>query len=230
MVQVNRMKSKNKMHKATTWLNDMHKYILAALAFFMAQAAVAAPLLYDIRYNPLMKGETQLQLVFDEALTFEPKVQVYNTPARIEMLFSDVGVDNGVRDVAVNQAGIKHVTSTMTSEGLKVTVSLERLKIYKTTAKDNIVSLHVSDNPITSDEADPLSAKNNYINTIQSIDFRRGEKGEGRVLVFLQDTQAAIDVHESGGKIVAEFHHTDILDDLLYQLDVLDFVCQPTGG
>ncbi len=217
------MKSKNKMHKATTWLNDMHKYILAALAFFMAQAAVAAPLLYDIRYNPLMKGETQLQLVFDEALTFEPKVQVYNTPARIEMLFSDVGVDNGVRDVAVNQAGIKHVTSTMTSEGLKVTVSLERLKIYKTTAKDNIVSLHVSDNPITSDEADPLSAKNNYINTIQSIDFRRGEKGEGRVLVFLQDTQAAIDVHESGGKIVAEFHHTDILDDLLYQLDVLDF-------
>ncbi|WP_405128702.1 type IV pilus secretin PilQ [Pseudoalteromonas sp. PB2-1] len=201
----------------------MHKYILAALAFFMAQAAVAAPLLYDIRYNPLMKGETQLQLVFDEALTFEPKVQVYNTPARIEMLFSDVGVDNGVRDVAVNQAGIKHVTSTMTSEGLKVTVSLERLKIYKTIAKDNIVSLHVSDNPITSDEADPLSAKNNYINTIQSIDFRRGEKGEGRVLVFLQDTQAAIDVHESGGKIVAEFHHTDILDDLLYQLDVLDF-------
>ncbi|MCF7500957.1 MULTISPECIES: type IV pilus secretin PilQ family protein [unclassified Pseudoalteromonas] len=223
MVQVNRMKSKNKMHKATTWLNDMHKYILAALAFFMAQAAVAAPLLYDIRYNPLMKGETQLQLVFDEALTFEPKVQVYNSPARIEMLFSDVGVDNNVRDVAVNQAGIKHVTSTMTSEGLKVTVSLERLKIYKTTAKDNIVSLHVSDNPITSDEADPLSAKNNYINTIQSIDFRRGEKGEGRVLVFLQDTQAAIDVHESGGKIVAEFHHTDILDDLLYQLDVLDF-------
>lgn len=217
------MKSKNKMHKATTWLNDMHKYILAALAFFMAQAAVAAPLLYDIRYNPLMKGETQLQLVFDEALTFEPKVQVYNSPARIEMLFSDVGVDNNVRDVAVNQAGIKHVTSTMTSEGLKVTVSLERLKIYKTTAKDNIVSLHVSDNPITSDEADPLSAKNNYINTIQSIDFRRGEKGEGRVLVFLQDTQAAIDVHESGGKIVAEFHHTDILDDLLYQLDVLDF-------
>ena len=44
-----------------------------------------------------MKGETQLQLVFDEALTFEPKVQVYNAPARIEMLFDDVGVDNEVQ-------------------------------------------------------------------------------------------------------------------------------------
>ena len=110
------------------------------------------------------------------------------------MLFSDVGVDNNVRDVEINQAGIKHVSSTMTSQGLKVTV-LERLKIYKTTAKDNIVTLHVSDNPITTDEsADPLSAKNNYINTVQSIDFRRGDKGEARLLVFLQDTQAAIDV------------------------------------
>ncbi|MEI8644303.1 type IV pilus secretin PilQ family protein [Pseudoalteromonas sp. Hal040] len=224
MVQVNLMKGKKKMHKGMAWLKYMHKFMLAALALIVAQTAIAAPLLYDVRYNPLMKGETQLQLVFDEALTFEPKVQVYNSPARIEMLFSNVGVDNEVRDVPVNQAGIKHVTSTLTADGLKVVVNLDKLKIYKTSAKDNIVTLHVSDNPIASeDTASGLTASNNFINTVQSIDFRRGEKGEARLLVFLQDTQAAIDVHESGGKIIAEFHHTDILDDLLYQLDVMDF-------
>ena len=224
MVQVNLMKGKKKMHKGMAWLKHMHKFMLAALALIVAQTAIAAPLLYDVRYNPLMKGETQLQLVFDEALTFEPKVQVYNSPARIEMLFSNVGVDNEVRDVPVNQAGIKHVTSTLTADGLKVVVNLDKLKIYKTSAKDNIVTLHVSDNPIASeDSASGLTASNNFINTVQSIDFRRGEKGEARLLVFLQDTQAAIDVHESGGKIIAEFHHTDILDDLLYQLDVMDF-------
>ena len=218
------MKGKKKMHKGMAWLKHMHKFMLAALALIVAQTAIAAPLLYDVRYNPLMKGETQLQLVFDEALTFEPKVQVYNSPARIEMLFSNVGVDNEVRDVPVNQAGIKHVTSTLTADGLKVVVNLDKLKIYKTSAKDNIVTLHVSDNPIASeDSASGLTASSNFINTVQSIDFRRGEKGEARLLVFLQDTQAAIDVHESGGKIIAEFHHTDILDDLLYQLDVMDF-------
>ncbi|MEG3345911.1 type IV pilus secretin PilQ family protein [Pseudoalteromonas sp. B5MOD-1] len=224
MVQVNLMKGKKKMHKGMAWLKHMHKFMLAALALILTQTAIAAPLLYDVRYNPLMKGETQLQLVFDEALTFEPKVQVYNAPARIEMLFSNVGVDNEVRDVPVNQAGIQHVTSTLTADGLKVVVTLDKLKIYKTMAKDNIVTLHVSDNPITTDDsADGLTASSNFINTVQSIDFRRGEKGEARLLVFLQDTQAAIDVHESGGKIIAEFHHTDILDDLLYQLDVMDF-------
>ena len=218
------MKGEKKMHKGMAWLKHINKCVLAALALIVAQTAIAAPLLYDVRYNPLMQGETQLQLVFDEALTFEPKIQVYNSPARIEMLFSNVGVDNEVRDVPVNQAGIQHVTSTMTEDGLKVIVSLDKLKIYKTTAKDNIVTLHVSDNPITTDDSkDGLTASNNYINTVQSIDFRRGEKGEARLLVFLQNTQAAINVYESGGKIIAEFHHTDILDDLLYQLDVIDF-------
>lgn len=115
----------------------------------------------------------------------------------------------------------------MTSNGLKVTVHLERLKIYETQVNNNLVSLRISDNPLTEqaltteDAADSIGGS--YINRIQSIDFRRGEKGEAKVLVFLQDTQAAIEVHESGGKIIAEFHHTDILDDLLYELDVLDF-------
>ena len=179
MVQVNLMKGKKKMHKGMAWLKHMHKFMLAALALILMQTAIAAPLLYDVRYNPLMKGETQLQLVFDEALTFEPKVQVYNAPARIEMLFSNVGVDNEVRDVPANQAGIQHVTSTLTADGLKVVVTLDKLKIYKTMAKDNIVTLHVSDNPIaTDDSADGLTASSNFINTVQSIDFRRGEKGE----------------------------------------------------
>ena len=141
------------------WLKHMRKYMFAALTLLVAQSVVAAPVLYDVRYNPIMKDETQLQLVFDEALTFEPKVQVYNAPARIEMLFDDVGVDKEVQTVNINQAGIQQVTSTMTTDGLKVVVMLDKLKIYKTTAKDNVYTLHVSDNPIASDEStDPLSA------------------------------------------------------------------------
>ena len=39
----------------------------------------------------------------------------------------------------------------------------------------------------------------------------------------MQENMAAIDVREEAGKVVVEFHNTDILDDLLYQLDVLDY-------
>ena len=141
MVQINHIKGKNKMHKGMAWLKHMRKYMFAALTLLVAQSVVAAPVLYDVRYNPIMKDETQLQLVFDEALTFEPKVQVYNAPARIEMLFDDVGVDKEVQTVNINQAGIQQVTSTMTTDGLKVVVMLDKLKIYVINLSSSYVAL-----------------------------------------------------------------------------------------
>ncbi len=216
------------MHKDVLWLHRISRTLLAAVALVTVNSAIAGPLLYDVRYNPLLKGETELQLVFDEELTFEPKVQVFNSPARIEMFFDSAELEVGLNDVEVNQAGISSVTNVLTNSGLKVTVNLDRLKIYETEVHNNLVSIRVSDNPLTEPENEDVvmdsgDESGNYINRIQSIDFRRGEKGEAKVLVFLQDTQAAIEVHESGGKIYADFHHTDILDDLLYELDVLDF-------
>lgn len=208
-----------------------HHRILSALLFvfllLMTKAVSAAPLLYDVRYNPLLKGETELQLVFDEELQQQPAVQVFNSPARIELLFDGVELDEGLTNIAINQAGISNITSMMTSAGLKVTINLDRLKIYETEVNNNLVSIRISDNPLTEQilttSEDKPAYTSNYINGIQAIDFRRGEKGEAKVLVYLQDTQAAVEVHESGGKIIAEFHHTDILDDLLYELDVIDF-------
>ena len=228
MAQINNKKGKNRMHKDVLWLHRISRTLLAAVALVTANSAIAGPLLYDVRYNPLLKGETELQLVFDEELTFEPKVQVFNSPARIEMFFDTAELEVGLNDVEVNQAGISSVTNVLTNSGLKVTVNLDRLKIYETEVHNNLVSIRVSDNPLTESENEDVvmdsgDVSGNYINRIQSIDFRRGEKGEAKVLVFLQDTQAAIEVHESGGKIYADFHHTDILDDLLYELDVLDF-------
>jgi len=215
------------MHKDVLWHHRFQTMLFVILALFVAKTASAAPLLYDVRYNPLLKGETELQLVFDEELTQQPKIQVHNTPARIEMLFDGAELEQGLENVSVDHAGINSVSSVLTEQGLKVIVNLERLKIYETQVNNNLVSLRVSDNPLTEQASDESSngydASSAYINRIQSIDFRRGEKGEAKVLVFLQDTQAAIEVHESGGKIIAEFHHTDILDDLLYELDVLDF-------
>ncbi|MGE6450052.1 type IV pilus secretin PilQ [Pseudoalteromonas tetraodonis] len=227
MAQINKKKGIPYMHKGEC----SHHRILSALLFvfllLMTKAVSAAPLLYDVRYNPLLKGETELQLVFDEELQQQPAVQVFNSPARIELLFDGVELDEGLTNIAINQAGISNITSMMTSAGLKVIINLDRLKIYETEVNNNLVSIRISDNPLTEQilttSEDKPAYTSNYINGIQAIDFRRGEKGEAKVLVYLQDTQAAVEVHESGGKIIAEFHHTDILDDLLYELDVLDF-------
>ncbi|CAD2223266.1 Type IV pilus biogenesis protein PilQ [Pseudoalteromonas sp. 3J6] len=227
MAQINKKNGTPYMHKDECSHHRILTTLLFVFLLLMMKTVSAAPLLYDVRYNPLLKGETELQLVFDEELQQQPDVQVFNNPARIELLFNAVELDEGLANIVINQAGISNISSMMTSAGLKVTINLERLKIYEAEVNNNLFSIRISDNPlakqiVTTSEDAPARASN-YINGIQAIDFRRGEKGEAKVLVYLQDTQAAIEVHESGGKIIAEFHHTDILDDLLYELDVLDF-------
>jgi type IV pilus assembly protein PilQ len=68
-----------------------------------------------------------------------------------------------------------------------------------------------------------------FTNQIESIDFRRGEQGEAKVLVFLKNNSAAVDVTEQNGQIQLDFHDTGISDELLYQLDVLDFATVVKG-
>ena len=58
---------------------------------------------------------------------------------------------------------------------------------------------------------------------IEEIDFRRGEAGEGRIIVKLSDPGIGIDVSSQGGKIRIEFSATEIPESLQRRLDVSDF-------
>ncbi|ATD08759.1 type IV pilus assembly protein PilQ [Pseudoalteromonas piscicida] len=188
----------------------------------LSSIAHAIPMLYDIRYNPVPTGETQLQLVFDEKLNTEPKVRVVGESASIELFFQQAEFEESLKALSINKAGIQGITSELRDGGFAVSINMDELKLYKTEVKNNLVIVEVSNKPIVS-EQDQSQKVTAFINQIQAIDFRRGEKGEAKVLAFLEHNQAAIDVQERGGKIIADFHHIDIAEDLLYELDVLDF-------
>ncbi|MGH8519413.1 MAG: AMIN domain-containing protein, partial [Panacagrimonas sp.] len=58
---------------------------------------------------------------------------------------------------------------------------------------------------------------------ISAIDFRRGDRGEGRVVITLADPATPVDVAEEGGKVIARFKNAPVPDALVRRLDVLDF-------
>ena len=199
-------------------------YGWGAVLLLLSTHSLAAPLLYDIRYNPILPSETEIAFVFDEEVSAAPALQVFNQPSRIELLFTDTGVEPNLAEVQVGKSGISKLTTQSVSEGTKVVVYLDYLKLYQSRVENNIFYLHVSDTP-KSKPAQTANITPNYINTVQALDFRRGEKGEARVLIFLKENMAAVDVSKKAGKVMIEFHNTDILAELLYQLDVLDFFC-----
>ncbi len=58
---------------------------------------------------------------------------------------------------------------------------------------------------------------------IVGVDFRRGESGEGRVMVSLSDPSTVVDTREEAGKIVVDFLNTSLPQRLERKLDVVDF-------
>jgi len=62
-----------------------------------------------------------------------------------------------------------------------------------------------------------------YVNNIDSIDFKRGSEGQGKLLVYLGNSSVAVDIRRRDQQLIVEFQSTYIPDDLLYIMDVVDF-------
>lgn len=58
---------------------------------------------------------------------------------------------------------------------------------------------------------------------LNKIDFRRGDKGQGRIIINLSRNSAAVDIRRQGDKIVVDFLNSSIPGNLERRLDVLDF-------
>ncbi len=76
---------------------------------------------------------------------------------------------------------------------------------------------------LTQSLAPDTSTPHGFVNSIKSIDFKRGENGSGKLLVYLDNSSVAVDIRRRDNKLLAEFQSTFIIDDLLYVMDVLDF-------
>jgi len=58
---------------------------------------------------------------------------------------------------------------------------------------------------------------------LRNIDFRRGNAGEGRVVVDLSDNAVGIDLRQQGNSIIVDFQNTQLPKNLERRLDVTDF-------
>ncbi|MCB5227000.1 type IV pilus secretin PilQ family protein [Alishewanella sp. 16-MA] len=195
----------------------------------LALPASAAPLLYEVRFNPLLNGETEIEFVFDEPLLQEPDISLLNEPSRLNVRFAEAELEQRIADVAINNAGVSRVKSTLSEGGINSVISMDSLKVYRTRLDGNVYAVHLANSPQIVKAGSTSELNPSFINKLQAIDFRRGDKGEGRILVFLKENAAAVDVQERLGKLEIEFYNTDIPDELLYQLDVGDFATVVKG-
>jgi len=204
------------------------KAITALLLYCFAFTAWSSDLV-AIKYNTLQNDEIELQFEFSDDIVIQPEMKTAMNPAQIKITFDADKFNDSLLNTAIEHAGVNHVSVQKLSGKVVATVHLDQLAVFDVHQTKNIFSLilnkGVVNSPVT--QVNPLG--NSFINNIDSIDFRNGENDEAQILVYLDDSMVAVDVADKLGKLYIEFHNTQIIDDLLYKLDVTDFGTLVTG-
>ncbi|KGJ89727.1 type IV pilus secretin PilQ [Colwellia psychrerythraea] len=221
--------NQTKNYKSFTAIKGLWLTVLMLLTTsFLSLAANAATAsnneLVGISYNTIQSDQIVLVFSFSEDITTLPAVQTSMTPAFVEVTFDANVFGKELQETLVNHAGVKNIKLDATTGKVVALINLEKLAVFDV-ALNNDKEFAITFNYGESAEiVETLSpAGETFINHIESIDFRLNADNEGQVLVYLKDNMLAADVNDKLGKLNVEFHNTEIIDDLLYKLDVTDF-------
>lgn len=220
------------------------RFSVAMLSMSITPMLLAANL-KDLDVISLPGEKIELKLTFDEHVS-APKGYTIDQPARIALDLPNVtsllnqkrrtiGIGN-VRNLAVVQA--KNVTRLVVdlntlipyatrAEGNNIYITLGEVDSKKlaNATPQTAVSSSVSRQPLANNTkvATPTAIGNIAGNAIQNVDFRRGDNGEGNIVIKLSNSTISPDVQEQGSKIVLNFPKTQLPEALRVRLDVKDF-------
>ncbi len=157
-----------------------------------------------------------------------PAVFSVDRPARlsIDLPGTDLAVTERYRKIDVGN--VRAVATAEAKGRTRVVVELVQPEPYKLDVSGNTVVIDLGVDggaPATAPVAQQPTARPAMASgsSVTGVDFRRGEKGEGRVQIRLSNPKTNADVTTESGKIVARFRDTALAASLSKRLDVLDF-------
>jgi len=223
------IKKTNRLHKnLETALLMLGICLLIVPASFSWASGLA---ITNVNFSALTGDKVQIQLELDGPAV-APKIFQTDNPARIALDFPGVSSAVANKMFTVNQGAANTVYVVEASGRTRVVINLSETVPYDTKVSGNNVYIVLKPLGLVS-SASHLPVKKGKIDkeissflpeqTIKNIDFRRGAKGEGRLLLELSEPNTVVDVKQQGGKVVLNFLNTKLLNNLEKSFDVSDF-------
>lgn len=168
----------------------------------------------------LAGNKTQIVLTMSKPAA-TPLSFTIDNPARIAFDFPETS--NGLQQRTQNiGVGMTRSLTAIEAQGrTRVVINLTEMVPYEAHAEGNkiIITIQGSGKAISA----TASAANSASSALENVDFRRGEDGQGRIIVTLTDPSIPVDMQQQDGKIVVDFYRAALPDELERRLDVLDF-------
>ena len=199
-----------------------------------AEADKTMPQLEDVTFSTLPGNRVQVELVMSAPVNV-PRSFTTDTPARIALDFPDTTSNLAKKSQVIGIGSVRGVTAVQGDSRLRVVVDLVKMTPYQTRVdgKHFYITVDSADSGVVTASAEPQAATSTTATTkapyqINTVDFRRGERGEGRVTIALANAATPVNVREEGGKLMVDFAGTNLPKDLQRRLDVVDFATPVT--
>lgn len=203
--------------------------LVSACAVVMPAYAVDQVTLTAISTVPLSNNETELRLAFNGT---PPNPQAYqlDKPSRLVVDLPNAKSSLASRYQDLGSGNARSLAVVDNAERTRLVVNLNQASGYSTRVEGNTLVLKIGGaknsvgrtTTITT-LVTPVAGSRVIANEVTNIDFRRGSRGEGNVLVELNNPNAPVDVQQQGTKIIVRFLGTKLPERLRRRLDVNDF-------
>ena len=218
--------------------------IAMLLCFTSASVLANQNMIESVEYNTLPGNRVQVILNMS-GKAIKPLSFTIDNPARIAFDFADTGSLLPKKQQPIGIGIAQSITTISAKNRTRVILNLTEVIPYQVTTQDNSVLITLDSEAtgaIFSDQEDEsnidstadagitdrysdtgVSKYSSMIRGVSNVDFRRGEKGEGRVIVTLTENNIPMDISEEFGKVIVKFIGSDIPESMHQSLDVLDF-------
>ena len=210
---------------------------ISALGLFLWAGSVAAVTMQQIEFSSLPGDRTEIRLTFDGPPP-TPNGYTIEQPARIVLDLPSVTSSLAEKHHALGSGNARRVSVISTKDRTRTIVNLTQLVGYETDVQGNTLYLTVggtgaepgqpaavASNTVSAAAVadDQRRAPSNANSRIDSVDFRRGKGGEGRIILGLSNPKVPVNVSGEAGKIRVEVRNTRLPSNLQRRLDVTDF-------
>jgi len=189
-------------------------------------AAAKTNTLSEINYTALPGDQVEIRISMDNPAV-EPGSFTIDSPARIAFDFPDTKVKLPSRSQNIGVGVVRSMNIVEAGGRSRVVLNLSKLVSYQTFVDGNDIVVTLGKNSAGTKAAAKINAVNSASvepeKNIKNIDFRRGEKGEGRIILDLADPNTSVDLKTRGEKITVVIKDSAISSELERRLDVIDF-------
>jgi len=198
--------------------------LLGGLSAVHAADAATNNALKAVDFSSLPGNKAQIILTLEHPAS-TPLSFTIDNPARIALDFPGTKNRLGQRNQEIGIGMAQSLTSVEAQGRTRVVINLTEMVPYEAHAEGNQVILTLQGGGAVQSTASAAvtAAKGGPMPEITNVDFRRGENGEGRVIVTLSDPSVPIDMQQESGRIVVDFYRTRLPEELARRLNVLDF-------